>query len=115
MTEIESQLKERLMIYRVRDIAREMRVTARTVRRWVADGLLKPRGYRRLGGTALEMLFTNAEIEEFLDRYLLLPPDIHSNNRRAHRADELRGLIGVLRLYAGKASAAKVAKTLNGQ
>jgi DNA-binding transcriptional MerR regulator len=99
----------------VRDIAAAYRVSPRTVRRWVADGLLKPRGYRRIGGSALEMLFTADEIEEFMNNYLLAPGDLDPSKTpkgAEQRAAQMRRIIGTLRVYAGKAAASKVAKRL---
>jgi hypothetical protein len=99
-------------IYRVKDIARAFYVTPRTVRRWIADGLLKPRGYRKRGGKSLELIFTSAELNEFMDCYLipLGPAPWEAPMSVKGRAEELSGIIGMLRLYAGKATAAKAAK-----
>ena len=104
-----------LTLYRVKDLARAFYVTPRTVRRWIAHGLLKPRGYRRIGGSCLELFFTGAEVEEFMDHYLFRPEDFdlrHPPKGKEARAAEVARLVGTLRIFAGKASAAKVAKQL---
>ena len=103
----------RMMVYTVRDFSVLFHVSTRTVRRWVADGLLKPRGYRRRGGTAPEMIFTAAEVEDFMDNYLLAPEDLDPGKARKgseERATELRRITGTLRVFVGKATAAKVAR-----
>src|SRR5688500_2758828 len=101
MTEKESAV-DRLTVYNVRDFSALFHVSTRTVRRWVAHGLLKPRGYRRRGGTALEMIFTGPEVENFLNNYLLTPEDLDPGKARKgseQRAAELRRIIGTLRLF----------------
>src|SRR5215468_9226116 len=88
------------LVYRVKDIARDLHVTKRTVRRWISDGLLHPRGYRRIGGSALEMIFTSEEVERFLDAYLISLEDIESSKKS--RAREVGEILGQLRLFAGR-------------
>jgi len=116
MTRIEgNQPAGQMTLYRVKDVARIFYVTPRTVRRWIYAGELKPRGYRRIGGTCLELVFTGAEVEEFMDRYLLRPQDLdlgHPPKGKEARAAEVARLVGTLRMYAGKATAAKMAKWL---
>jgi len=117
MTKTEATKPARQMtLYRVKDLARAFYVTPRTVRRWIAHGLLKPRGYRRIGGSCLELIFTGAEVEGFMDRYLFRPEDLdlrHPPKGKEARADaEVARLVGTLRIFAGKASAAKMAKQL---
>ena len=104
-------------IFRVKDIAKGFHRTPRTVRRWIADGLLRPRGYRRIGGSALELIFTGAEVAEFLDRYLIRPGDLDLKTPRGKeaRAAHIARLIGTARVFAGKASAAAMAKLLRGK
>jgi hypothetical protein len=103
---------------RVKDIAKIFHRTPRTVRRWIADGLLRPRGYRRIGGSALELIFTGVELGEFMDRYLIRPEDLDIENPpprgREARAAHVRRLVGTSRLLAGKASARAMAKLLRG-
>jgi len=105
----------RVIIYKVKDFADGFGVSRRTVRRWVTDGLLRPRGYRRVGGTALELIFTQTELDEFLDAYLIKPEDFDIENLprgKQARAAQVRRLIGTSRVLAGKASAAAMAKLL---
>jgi hypothetical protein len=86
------------------------------VRRWIADGLLKPRGYRKVGGSALELVFTYKELEEFMDRYLITPEDVGTPPRgKEARAREVAEILGKLRIFAGKATAAKYEKLLRGK
>jgi hypothetical protein len=101
------------MICRVKDVARALFVTPRTVRRWVSQGMLKPRGYRRVGGNALEMIFTSVEIDEFMNNYLIAPGDLGKPSMNPdERAAQVNRLIGTLRVFAGKATAARTAKRL---
>jgi DNA-binding transcriptional MerR regulator len=104
------------IIYRIKDLARDFYVTPRTVRRWVTDGMLKPRGYRRIGGSALELIFTADEIERFLDVYLIRPEDFDwetpTPRGKEARAAQVARLIGTSRMLAGKASAARMEKLL---
>src|SRR5262245_25291319 len=110
MTEI---LYVQPIIYRLKDVARALFVTERTARRWVADGLLQPRGYRKGGGTRLELIFTHKEINEFLDQWLITPADLSNPPRgKEARVREIREIIGNLRIFAGKATAAKFSKQL---
>jgi DNA-binding transcriptional MerR regulator len=102
------------IILRIKDIAKDIGVTPRTVRRWVSDGLLKPRGYRRIGGSALEMIFTPEEVDRFLDHYLISFEDLGPEPARGKeaRAREVSEILGRLRIFAGKATAAKYEKLL---
>ena len=105
-------------IFRVKDLAKCFHRTPRTVRRWIADGLLRPGGYRRIGGSALEMVFTCVEIAEFMDRYIIKPEDLAIENPprgKEARAGHVARLIGTARVLSGKASAAAMAKLLRGQ
>jgi hypothetical protein len=114
----ETEKIPRAAIYTVRDFSALFHVSTRTVRRWVSDGLLKPRGYRRRGGIALEMIFTGPEVENFLDNYLLAPEDLDSGKARKtseERAAELRRILGTLRVFAGKATAARIARRCEGK
>jgi len=109
------------IIYRIKDIARELHVTKRTVRRWISDGLLKPRGYRRIGGSALELIFTADEVDRFLDVYLVRLEDINDDfdlktpRGKEGRAAEVARILGQLRIFAGRASAAKYKRLLEGK
>src|SRR5262245_18313090 len=93
------------LIYYSKDIARDFGVSARTVRRWISHRLLKPRGYRRIGGSALQLVFTSKEIDEFLDRYLVRPEDMDfeapTPRGKDERAAHVARLIGTARLFAG--------------
>jgi len=105
----------RISTYRVKDIAEIWHVSRRTVRRWISDGLLKPRGYRRLGGSALELIFTDTELSEFMDQYLVKPEDLDIEKLprgKEAKAAHVRRLIGTSRIFAGKASSAAMAKLL---
>jgi DNA-binding transcriptional MerR regulator len=104
----------RPIVFRMKDIARDLHVTTRTVRRWISDGLLRPKGYRRIGGSALELIFTPEEVDRFLDANLINIEDLGPEPPRGKeaRAAEVAQLLGQFRIFAGKASAAKMAKLL---
>ena len=115
MSENEGRPSVRVEVYSVRDLSTLFRVTSRTVRRWVHDGLLKPKGYKLRGGNSIELVFTQAEVEKFLDWYLINPRDLDLTSKPKgpkERAAQLRRIIGTLRMFAGKATASKAAKQL---
>ncbi len=100
--------------FTTKELAEAFFVTPRTVRRWVHAKLLEPR-YRLRGGTSYELVFLNDEVARFMDEYLPTRNDLdHTtwSKTRSHkeRADRLRRLINMNRLYAGRLNAMQPAK-----
>ena len=98
----------------VAELAALFRVTRRTVRRWVHDSLIQPR-YRLRGGSCYELVFLEPEVDRFASEYLPTPKDLDwecEPRRKNERKDMIRRIRNMHRIYAGKATAAKVAKKL---
>ncbi len=100
--------------FSTKELAEAFFVTPRTVRRWVSTKLLEPR-YRLRGGSSYELVFLNSEVSLFLDEYLptgryLSDPTWSRTASRKKRADRLRRLMNMNRLYAGRLNAMQPAK-----
>ena len=100
--------------FTTKELAEAFFVTPRTIRRWVHAKLLEPR-YRLRGGTCYELVFLNSEVARFMDEYLPTRNDLDhttwSKTRSAkERADRLRHLMNMNRLYAGRLNAMQPAK-----
>ncbi len=104
--------------FTTKELAEAFFVTPRTVRRWVQAKLLEPR-YRLRSGTCYECVFLNQEVLRFLDQYLARPEDLGpptgKRTSRAERADTIRRLKNMRRVYARKATAARTAKKASAQ
>ncbi len=98
----------------VAELASQFKVTCRTVRRWIHDGIIHPR-IRLRGGTCYQYIFPESEINRFFDEYFPQPKDLdltHETGSRKNRVEMIRRIRNMHRIYAGKATAAKVAKKL---
>ncbi len=100
--------------FSTKELAEAFFVTPRTVRRWVSTKLLEPR-YRLRGGSSYELVFLNSEVSRFLDEYLpsgknLIDPTWSKSRSRKERADRLRRLMNMNRLYAGRLNGLQPAK-----
>ena len=100
--------------FTTKELAEAFFVTPRTIRRWVHAKLLEPR-YRLRGGTCYELVFLNAEVARFMDEYLPTGNDLDhttwsKTRSRKERADRLRRLINMNRLYAGRLNAMQTPK-----
>ena len=100
--------------FTTKELAEAFFVTPRTIRRWVHAKLLESR-YRLRGGSSYELVFLNSEVSRFLDEYLptgryLSDPTWSRTASRKKRADRLRRLMNMNRLYAGRLNAMQPAK-----
>jgi len=75
--------------------------------------MLHPR-YRLGPGTRYEVVFLTEDVLHFLDEYLVRPEDLGpptgKRTSRAERAESITRLKAMRRVYARKATAARVAK-----
>lgn len=88
-------------LFWVPNIARLTGRSERQVYRWVKSKKLRGR-YRRLGGSAVELVFTDADVNRFLDLYLS-PYDLEDD-------PQLDRLLSLMRKRAAKAREAAMAK-----
>ncbi len=85
-----------------------------TVKRWVREGLLVPR-YQVLSGRCYRLVFSEAELERFASENFPEPSDLdpmHTPRSSRKKAEMVRRLRNMHRLYLGKASAARAATGL---
>ncbi len=90
-----------------------LRLSPRRIRQLVHDGYLSCR-YRLLGNR-LQMIFFESHLQEFWDWYFLAPGDLDPTQKpkgSKERAAQFRRIVGTLRTFAGKATAARAAKRL---
>ena len=105
----ENKSRERGLWYTTKELAEAFFVTPRTVRRWVRAKLLMPR-YRLRGGTCYEHVFLTSEVMRFMDAYLPTGRDLDNptwskTRSRKERADTIRRLQNLRKLYIGRINA----------
>ena len=100
--------------YTLPQVAQAFLCSTTTVKRWVREGLLVPR-YQVLSGRCYRLVFSEAELERFAIANLPEPSDLdprHVPRSSRKRAEMVRRLVNMHRLYVGKATAARMAKNL---
>src|SRR5918996_439142 len=72
MAENSAKVQRGMELFTTADLCRLSGVTSRTVRRWVRDEIIHPK-YRVIGGNAIQAVFLPAEVERFMNVYLVDP------------------------------------------
>ena len=100
--------------YTLPQVAAAFLCSTTTVKRWVREGLLVPR-YQILSGRCYRLLFSEAELERFAIANFPEPSDLdpmHTPRSSRKKAEMVRRLRNMHRLYLGRASAARAATGL---
>lgn len=103
-----------IRFYSVPQVAQAFLCSTTTVKRWVREGLLLPR-YQVLSGRCYRLVFSEAELERFAIANFPEPSDLdptHMPRSSKKKAEMVRRLVNMHRLYAGKATAARMVRDL---
>jgi len=100
-------MENRIRFYTLPQTAESFLVSCSTVRRWIHDGLLIPR-YQVRSGSSCRLVFLENDLLAFMDHHFPSKKDLEAN--RSLKAHHIRKLQRMARLYAGRATAARVAK-----
>lgn len=101
-----------LRLYTLKEVASIFLCSTTTVKRWVREGLLVPR-YQILSGRCYRLVFPEAELNRFMDKNFPSPEDLdstHESRSSRQRAETVRRLVNMHRLYLGRATAARMAR-----